>query len=76
MNYRVHLHPLAQSDYDDIYGYISERSAAGAASWDAALDSAIASLRANPLAYQRIPDAVVARNDYRQIMFRTKHGNR
>lgn len=76
MSYRVNLHPLAQADYDDIYGYISARSTEGACSWDSALDGAIASLKANPLAYQCIPDKVVARNAYRQIMFKTKHGNR
>lgn len=76
MNYSVNFHPLAQLDYRHIYDYIMERSPDGAQRWDAALDQTIELLRKDPHIYGRIPEPVASDREYKQLLFKTKYGNR
>lgn len=59
-----------------IYAYIARRSPDGAQHWDAALDRAIEQLTGNPNICSRIPERVVCNQEIKQLLFKTKYGNR
>ena len=75
MKYQVSMLPRSEADFAGCYGYIEQRSPAGAAAWANAFFRALKSLEENPLAHGLAPEDADHDVEIRQIFFRTRHGN-
>ncbi|HUE73195.1 MAG TPA: type II toxin-antitoxin system RelE/ParE family toxin [Pirellulaceae bacterium] len=75
MMYQVNTLPRSEADFDGYYGYIEQRSPAGAAAWANAFFRALKSLEQNPLAHGLAPEDSDHDVEIRQIFFRTRHGH-
>ncbi len=76
MSYQLHIHPLAEMDAEEIANYIAEHSIQGMLNWLDAYEDAQARITESPLAYGLIPDKVTGRDNYHQVLFKTKYGDR
>ena len=72
--YQVVTLPRSEADFAGCYGYIEQRSPAGAAAWANAFFRALKSLEQNPLAHSLAPEDADHDVEIRQILFRTPHG--
>lgn len=73
MTYRLIATEAAESDRDNSFRYIAERSPAGALRWLDAYQSAIHSLANNPLSGLS-PESENHEEEIRQVLFKTPKG--
>lgn len=74
MSHRVQTLTEAEEDYAEIYGYLYDRSPAGAANWAQAFEKGLERLRSRPEACGLADESFALRQDVRQLLFQTKHG--
>lgn len=76
MTYSVVMTARASNDVDVIVDYIAERNPAGAQRWFDAFRSARDALRTDPQRHARAPESGRYLSELRQVLFKTRHGNR
>jgi plasmid stabilization system protein ParE len=74
MTYRIILQPSAESDVDQIVGYLSERSPQGAVAWCKAWDTLLAELRQRAEGFGLAPESSQYDEEIRQALFKTRRG--
>jgi len=74
MTFRVRVLPRAEYDVQDLYSFISQGSADGAASWYAAFRKALRELPRNPEGYSLAPENDDFDSELRQFLFKTRRG--
>jgi len=76
MSYRVVLLAAAQREILAIYAWLSERSPQGAGRWYNRFTEALKTLETAPLSCGFAPENGSVKHELRQIVFKTKRGNR
>ena len=76
MSYRVVVLARASRDIDSIVGWLVKRSPLGAQRWMAALESAKARLRDDPLSFPLIFERIRVSFEIRDVLFKTPRGKR
>jgi plasmid stabilization system protein ParE len=64
----------AKEDIDEVLGWLSQRSPAGAATWHEALMQRLAALGSGTFLGSSAPESKKLRLDLRQVFFRTRRG--
>ena len=72
MNYRIDLSPMAMTEIDDAYSWISQRSRAGAVKWYNKLDKAIQGLQTHPEQQPLAPESQFFIEKIRQLIVGNK----
>ena len=75
MNYKLVIVEPAELDADEIYGYISARSAQGAASWYRAFVACTERIVRQPLACSMALENAQFDFELRQALFKTRYGD-
>ena len=74
MTYRIILQPSAESDVDQIVGYLAERSPQGAAAWCKAWNKLLAELRERAGGFGLAPESSQYEEEIRHALFKTRRG--
>jgi len=74
VNYLINILPRAESDFQQMYSYIQERSSEGAIRWRQAFDAGVDRLTHNPFIYDLAPEDKHFDFEMRQLLFKTRHG--
>ena len=74
MTYNIILQPGAESDVEQIVGYLAERSLQGAAAWRNAWNNLLVDLRRRPESFGLAPESANHDDDVRLALFKTRRG--
>jgi plasmid stabilization system protein ParE len=75
MSYTVNILPRAERDFEEIYGFILERSPQGAVAWAKAFHQALKQLEKSPTSHALAPESGDQAPELRQLIFKTRRGN-
>jgi plasmid stabilization system protein ParE len=74
MTYNIILQPGAESDVEQIIGYLANRSLQGAAAWRNAWNNLLVDLRSRPESFGLAPESSHYEDDVRHALFKTRRG--
>ena len=74
MTYKLKLLPRAERDVDGILEFLVARSVQGTIDWDQAFQTALDSVKRDPLRFALAPESLRYDREIRQVLFKTKRG--